>query len=127
MLEGAFRTEEPIARQPSPCSSVAALGSAPTRLSQCRLHGRIQRAEKPRAIPLGQRSGSAGIRSQLPEVPGDLSTSQRIAYIRLSPLFAGRGDDARAFFETACCQRDIGGDAYVGGRDVLRNPVIGPV
>ena len=95
MLEGAFRTEEPIARQPSPCSSVAALGSAPTRLSQCRLHGRIQRAEKPRAIPLGQRSGSAGIRSEFTQVAGDLTTDQCVTYIGLRPAFPGWGDDAR--------------------------------
>ena len=44
-------------------------GSAPCRLSQCIPQGRIKRAKKPGPVPLGQRSGSAGIRSELPEVP----------------------------------------------------------
>ena len=60
-------------------------------------------------------------------MPGYLTTGKRIAYIRLRPMLAGGGDDARALFETARCQRNIRGDAYVGGRDVLCNPVIGRV
>ena len=102
-------------------------GSAAGRLSHCSLQGRIKRAEKPGPVPVGQRSRSAGIRSQLPQVPGYLSTGERITYIRQCPLFANRRDAARAFFETACCQRDIRGDAYVGGRDVLCNPVVSRV
>src|SRR5271166_5386525 len=42
-------------------------------------------------------------------------------------MFASRGDNASPIFETACCQRDVGGDAYVDGRDVLCNPVIGRI
>ena len=60
-------------------------------------------------------------------MPRDLATDKRVTYIRLRPMFTGRGDDARPNFETACCQRDIGGDAYVDGRDVLCNPVISRV
>ena len=97
------------------------------RLSQCSLHGRIKRAEKSGPVLLGQRSWPAGIRPELPKVPGYLTTGERIAYIRLRPLFAGRGDDARPFFEAPCCQRNVGGDAYVDGRDVLRDPVIGRI
>jgi len=59
-------------------------------------------------------------------MPGYLTTGKRIAYIRLRPMLAG-GDDVRALFETARCQRDIRGDAYVGGRDALGNPFIGRV
>src|ERR1700730_9579173 len=75
--------------------------SAAGRLPQCSLHDRIERAEEPRLVPLGQRGWSAGIRSQLPEVPRDLATDERVSYIRLRPLLAGRGDDARPLFETA--------------------------
>jgi len=60
-------------------------------------------------------------------MPGYLTTGKCIAYIRLRPMLAGGRDGARALFETARCQRNIRGDAYVGGRDVLRNPVIGRV
>jgi hypothetical protein len=60
-------------------------------------------------------------------VPGYLTTGKRIAYVRLRPLFASRGDNARPSFETARCQWDIGGDANVEGRDVLCNPVTGRV
>jgi hypothetical protein len=102
-------------------------GSAGGRLSHCSLQGRIKHAEKPGPVPVGQRSRSAGVRSQLPQVPGYLSTGERITYIRQCPLFANRGDASRAFFEAACCQRDIRGDAYVGSRDVLCNPVVGRV
>src|SRR5260370_8043512 len=102
-------------------------GSAAGRLSHCSLQGRIKRAEKPGPVPVGQRSTFAGIRSQLPQVPGYLSTGERITYIRQCPLFANRGDAARAFFETACCQRDIRGDAYVAGRDVLSTPAVAPL
>src|ERR1700751_538384 len=84
--------------------------SVTRRLPHCSLQGRIKRAEKPGPVPVGQMSRSAGIRSQLPQVPGYLSTGERITYIRQWPLFANRGDDARAFFETACCQRDSRGD-----------------
>jgi hypothetical protein len=77
------------------------LGSAAGRLSQCSLHGRIKRAEKPGAVPLGQRSRSAGIRSELTQVPGYFTTDERVTDIRLRPLFAGRGYDARPLFETA--------------------------
>src|SRR5271166_4570077 len=101
-----------------------AFRSAVGRLSQCSLQGRIECAEKPGPVLLGQRSRSAGVRSEFAEVPRDLTTSKGVTYIRLRPLFAGRGDDARAFFETARCQRDIGGDAHVDGRDVLCNPVV---
>ena len=90
----------------------SAEGGSAAGVSHCSLQGRIERAEKPGPIPVGQRSRSAGIRSQLSQVPGYLSTGERITYIRQCPLFANRGDDARAFFETACCQRDIRGDAY---------------
>src|SRR4029077_7142944 len=75
--------------------------SAAGRLAQRSLHDRIERAEEPRLIPLGQRGWSAGIRSQLPEVPRDLTTHERVGYIRLRPLLAGRGDDARPLFEAA--------------------------
>ncbi len=103
------------------------IGSVPGRLSRCRLHGRIKRAEKTGAVLVGQWSGSTGICSELPEVPRDLTTCERVPYIRLRPLFAGGGDNARPFLKTARCQRYIGGDAYVDGRDVLRNPVISRV
>jgi hypothetical protein len=52
------------------------------------LHCRIKRAEKTGPILLGQRSGSVGIRSQLPQVAGYFTTGKRISYIRLRPLFA---------------------------------------
>jgi len=42
-------------------------------------------------------------------------------------MFAGWGNGARLFFETARCQRNIRGDAYVDSRDVLRDPVVGRV
>ena len=67
---------------------------------QCSLHGRIECAEKPGAVPLGQRSRSAGIRSELTEVPRDLTTDERVTDIRLRRMFAGRADDARPIFET---------------------------
>jgi hypothetical protein len=60
-------------------------------------------------------------------VPRDLSADKCITDIRLCPLFADRGDDPRFFLETARRQRDIGGDANVDGRNVLRNPVVGRV
>ena len=78
-----------------------AFDSAGGRLSQCSLHGRIEHAEKPGAVLPGQRSWPAGIRSELPEVPCYLATDERVTYIRLRPLFAGRGDDPRSLFETA--------------------------
>ena len=78
-----------------------AFGSRAGRFSQCGLHGGVKHAEKPRAVLVGQRSWSAGIRSELAEVPRYLATDERIAYIRLRPLFAGRGDDPRSLFETA--------------------------
>jgi len=39
--------------------------SAAGRLSKCSLQGRIKRAEKLGPVPIGQRSRSAGIRSEL--------------------------------------------------------------
>jgi hypothetical protein len=53
-------------------------GSAAGRLSHCSLQGRIKNTEKPGPVLVGQRSRSAGIRSQLPQVPGYLSTGERI-------------------------------------------------
>jgi hypothetical protein len=96
-------------------------------VSYCSLHCRIKGAEKTGPVLLGQRSRSAGIRSQLPQVPGYLTTGKGVTYICRGPLFAGRGDDARPVFETAGCQRDIGGDADVVGRNMLCNPVIGRI
>jgi hypothetical protein len=40
-------------------------------------------------------------------VPGYLTTDERIAYIRRRPMFAGWGDDARPFLETARCEREV--------------------
>jgi hypothetical protein len=70
-------------------------------LSQCSLHGGIKRAEKSGAVPLGQRGWSAGDRSKFPEVPRYFTPGERIPYIRLRPLFASRGDDARPLLDTA--------------------------
>jgi hypothetical protein len=78
-------------------------------VSYCSLHCRIKGAEKTGPVLLGQRSGSAGIRSQLPQVPGYLTTGKRVSYIRLRPLFASRGDDPREFLE----QRDASGISAV--------------
>jgi len=75
--------------------------SAAGMVSYCSLHCRIKGAEKTGPVLLGQRSGSAGIRSQLPQVPGYLTTGKRVSYIRLRPLFASRGDDPREFLEAA--------------------------
>jgi hypothetical protein len=58
-------------------------------------------------------------------VPGYITTGKRISDIRICPLFSGRGDDARSFFEAARCQWDIGGDGYVHGPDALGNPIVG--
>ena len=77
------------------------IDSAARRLSQCRLQGRIKCAQKPGPIPLGERRWAARIRSELSEVPRYLTAGECIADIRLSPLFAGRGDDARSLLETA--------------------------
>jgi hypothetical protein len=60
-------------------------------------------------------------------VPGYLTADKCVTDIRLRPLFAGRGYGAGFFLETARCQRDIGRDAYIDGRDVLYNPVVGCV
>ena len=54
-----------------------------------------------------------------------ITTGKRVSDICLRPLFSGRGDDARAFLETARCQWDVGSDAYVRGPDTLGNPVVG--
>src|SRR5580704_12575316 len=58
-------------------------------------------------------------------MPGYITTGECVSDIRLRPLFSGRGDDARAFLETARCQRDIGSDAHVHGPDARGNPVVG--
>jgi hypothetical protein len=60
-------------------------GSAARRLSQCSLQSRIKRL-RTRIGPSGQGSWSAGIRSELPELPRYLATDERITYIRLRPL-----------------------------------------
>jgi hypothetical protein len=78
-------------------------------VSYCSLHCRIKGAEKTGPVLLGQRSGSAGIRSQLPQVPGYFATGKRVSYIRLRPLLVGRGDDARPFLR----QRDASGISEV--------------
>lgn len=96
-------------------------------LSRCRLQGRIERVEQPGPIPLGQRGRPAGVRPQLAEVPGYLTTGKRIADIGLRPMFSHWGDDTCPFLEAARRQRDVGGDAYVGRSDVLCNPVVGRV
>jgi hypothetical protein len=67
----------------------------------CSLHCRIKGAEKTGPVLLGRRGGSAGIRSQLPQMPGYLTTGKRVSYIRLRPLVASRGDDPREFLEAA--------------------------
>jgi hypothetical protein len=74
-----------------------------------------------------QRGWTAGVRSEFAEMPRYLTTGKRVAYIRLRPVFVSWGNGARTLFETARCQRDIRGDAYVGGRDVLCNPVAGRI
>jgi hypothetical protein len=89
----------------SPAAQWAAFGSESGTLSQWSLHGCIKRAEKPRPVPLGQGSWSAGIRSELLGAPRDLATDERVTYIRLRPVFAGRGDNAR--------QRDASGISEV--------------
>ena len=76
-------------------------GSAPCRLSQCIPQGRIKRAKKPGPVPAGQRSRSAGIRSEVPEVPRYLATDECVPDIRLRPLFSGMRDDARPFLSAA--------------------------
>src|SRR5262249_16767728 len=101
--------------------------SATSSLPQRSLHNGIEHAEKPGAVILGYRSWSAGTRSELPQVPRNLTTDKCVTDIRLRPLFARRGDDPRPLIEPARCQRDIGSDAYVGRRDVLDNPVVGRV
>ena len=62
------------------------IGSASSRLSQCL--ARSYRARR------GTVTWPAGIRSELPQMPGDFASSKCIAYIRLRPVFSGRGDDA---------------------------------
>lgn len=81
--------------------NAAESASTVCRLSQCSLQGRIERAEEPGPIRLGQRGWPAGVRPQLAQVPSDLTTGKRIADIRLRPLSSGRGDDARALLEAA--------------------------
>ena len=75
--------------------------SATGRLSQCSLHSRIKRAEKPGPILLGQRSRSASIGSELAQVWRNLPAGKSVTYVRRRPLFSGRGDDARPLLETA--------------------------
>jgi hypothetical protein len=58
-------------------------------------------------------------------VPGYVTTGKSVSDIRICPLFSGRGDDARSFFEAARGQRDIGSDAYVHGPDALGDPIVG--
>ena len=77
-------------------SAQSTIDSAARRLSQCSLQGRIECDEKPGPVPLAQRSWAARIRSELPEVPLYLTAGECITDIHLSPLFAGRGDDARS-------------------------------
>jgi hypothetical protein len=55
---------------------VRGFGLAPCRLSQCTLLERIEPAKKPGPIPLGQRRGSAAIRSRLQKVPRYLATDE---------------------------------------------------
>jgi len=59
-----------------------AFSSAADRLSQCSLHSRFKRAEKPRSVLLGQRRRSARTRSELSEV---LATSRPTSAL---PIFA---------------------------------------
>ena len=70
------------------------IDSAVRRLSQCSLQGRIECAEKPGPVPLGERRWAARIRSELPEMLRYLTADECATDIRLSPSFAGRGDDA---------------------------------
>jgi|SRR5690242_14717347 hypothetical protein len=100
-------------------------GSAAGRLSQCSLQDRIECAEEPGPVLLGHWGWPTGILPQLPQMPGYITTGKRISDIRLCPLFPGRGDDARPFFEATRCQRDIGSDAHVSSPDALGNPVVG--
>ena len=61
-----------------------------------------RRAEITGAVLLGQRCGSAGIRAQLPQVPGCLTAGKGDdLYPPGSHCLSGRGDDARPFSETA--------------------------
>ena len=70
------------------------IDSAARRLSQCSLQGRIECDEKPGPVPLGERRWAARIRSELPEMLRYLTADECATDIRLSPSFAGRGDDA---------------------------------
>jgi hypothetical protein len=71
----------------------------------------VQAVERSR--PLAQLRWSARIVSELSEVPCDITTAESVPYIRLCPMFASSGEDARPFLETPQCQWDIGGDVYV--------------
>jgi hypothetical protein len=91
------------------------------------LERRIERAEKPRPVAFSQRGGATGILSQLAQVPGYLTTGKCIAYIRLRPSYSSRRDDTGAFLEAARGQWDVGRDAYIGGGDMIRDPIVGRV
>jgi len=75
-------------------SAQSTIDSAARRLSQCSLQGRIECAEKLGPVPLGERRWAARIRSELPEMLRYLTADECATDIRLSPSFAGRGDDA---------------------------------
>ena len=79
----------------------SAFRSAVGRLSQCSLQGRIECAEKPGPVTLGERRWAARIRSDLPEVPRYLTADKSVTDIRLGPSFANGGNDARSLLETA--------------------------
>ena len=103
-------------------------GSASRRLPQSSLHGRIERAEKSRPILLDQRRRPPSVRSQFAQVPGYLTTGERISDTRFCPFFSARGDDPHPLFEASGCQRDVGGNAHVHGPGALgKIPPLGPI
>ena len=85
--------------------STANLTTFCSRFPQCGLCGRIQRAEKPRPILLGQRRRPPGILSKLPQTPGYITTGKRasaFASVHCFPV----GETTRAPFLR---QRDASG------------------
>ena len=98
-------------RSSTSSSAAGDYGSPANRLSQCSLQGRIERAEKPGPVTLGERKWAARIRSELPEVPRYLTADESVTNIRLGPSFANGGGDARPLAASAASlsrARDIG-------------------
>ena len=98
-----------------------------SRLPQRGVRRCIERAEKARAVGFGEGRRAFAAGAQLAQMTGDLSASKRAGDIGLGERTAVWRHDARAFFEAARGERDIGGDADIGGGDALRDPIVGRV